>query len=664
MGTIAKGEITLSPVNDAYTVSVAPASFIVKADFDGSNLDLDSAKGIITVKRGAKPVLFHVNTPHISTGGALGYTRGAGTSIPFWIEALPKGVESGIVDLDIETDDGFGYMATVSIAYTVVRESTMLDWIRDWDGTKTKIGDTYLMTPKLFVGNKEDVVDESVTPPQWREGALTGVYIGPDSPISQGFGAGIYGYLGGKEIFHINAQGGFIGGWEFNSAALQSSNGVVNILSEGSIYAQNPNSTTPYWGIYSAGHATFANGNVQFMADGSATFNGFITSSRGSVGGWRLSDSQLQSGHILIDSKEGYIGINSADFTDCNHITGDYYFPVCPDGGVKMWYGTANDFGLIGWCNKEAVFQIGSTNMIASWSFDNTALYLGIKQNTAHQYTAESGHITIGTSGLRGRNWYIDSNGDISFVNDLLQFNSTGGTICGWNMSASGISTADDRLRIMATGEISVSDGDTVIWKVDQSGQAVFSMGFVQFSANGSGWIANKNITWDTDGNLTIEGVLKQRFKTMNRTVNGNEILDLGVYRNFAIYQTDSCSIKLLRIPCDISYNGATIKLFASADETVLEDTTLLVVMDREEGRWLYPKGSEKAAYFSDEDWGNMDVNDQTSDGHNVDKNYLIVECKCMAMLTAIPDISGQHVNWFIENLGDSNGVLLDFTVH
>ena len=60
MGTIAKGEITLVSVNDAYTVSLTPSSCVIKADFDGSNPQLDNAKSSITVKRGTKEIPFKI----------------------------------------------------------------------------------------------------------------------------------------------------------------------------------------------------------------------------------------------------------------------------------------------------------------------------------------------------------------------------------------------------------------------------------------------------------------------------------------------------------------------------------------------------------------------------------------------------------------------------
>lgn len=154
MGTIAKGEITLSPVNDAYTVLITPASCTIKADFDGSNPQLDNAKGTITIKRGTRDVPFHVVAPHISTGGSVAFANQTSSIVAFEVTSLPNNVLNGTVGFDIKTDDGFDYQTTVQFAFTIVRESTMLDWIKDWEGSKTKVGGTYIMTPKMFVGKK------------------------------------------------------------------------------------------------------------------------------------------------------------------------------------------------------------------------------------------------------------------------------------------------------------------------------------------------------------------------------------------------------------------------------------------------------------------------------------------------------------------------------
>lgn len=444
MGTIAKGEITLSPVNDAYTVLITPASCTIKADFDGSNPQLDNAKGTITIKRGTRDVPFHVVAPHISTGGSVAFANQTSSIVAFEVTSLPNNVLNGTVGFDIKTDDGFDYQTTVQFAFTIVRESTMLDWIKDWEGSKTKVGGTYIMTPKMFVGKKEDIVDSSVTPPIWKEGALTGIYIGPDILSSQETSAGIYGYLKDNEIFHINADGGFIGGWTFNEAGLQSSNGVVNILAEGSIFAKNPNSTTEYWGIYADGHATFANGNVKFMANGSAEYAGKITSTSGKIGGWSLSKNQLHGGRIILDSANGYIGVYDSDFVLQDLATGDWGFPTNPIGGVKLWYSSASDFGFAAWAAGQKVFQLGSSNMIAGWNFNHQAIWTGSESPYLAQgsFATNSGELTLAPNGLRSTKWYMDADGTAQFVGGKVQFNENDAEMFGWKMRAGRFSAA------------------------------------------------------------------------------------------------------------------------------------------------------------------------------------------------------------------------------
>lgn len=437
MSTIAKGEITLSPVNDAYTVSLTPATCTIRADFDGSHPTLDNANTTIVVKRGAKAVDFKVEVPHVSISGIeFDYAKQPDKSIKVVITKIPSTILNGWVSFDIATEDGMNYRTNVQFNFSIARESTMLDWIQDWEGSKTKVGGTYIMTPKLFVGKKEEIITIVDGSPIWMPGALTGVYIGPDILKSGENSAGIYGYLKDKEIFHINADGGFIGGWTFNQAGLQSGNGVVNILAEGTIFAQNPKSTTPYWGIYADGHAIFANGNVKFQADGSAEFAGKITSASGTIGGWTITQHQLYSDRIILDSSKGLIGINASKLQIIDAATGDLEFPDVPDGGVKLWYNSSTDFGLAGWATGEKVFQLGSYNMIAGWRFNHQAIWIGgtTPSLTQGSYTAENNAITIAPNGIRSSKWYVDANGTASFVGGLVKFNTDNAKMFGWLM--------------------------------------------------------------------------------------------------------------------------------------------------------------------------------------------------------------------------------------
>lgn len=510
MGTIAKGEITLSPVNDAYTVSITPASCTIAADFDGSNPKLDNAKGVITVKRGTKSVPFHVTTPHISTGGSVKYLIGSNVTVPFYIESIPANVLEGTVSFDIATDDGFDYKTTVSFAFTIVRETTMLDWIQDWEGGKTKIGDSYIMTPKIFIGKKEDVcrVVEQETPDsyeevtEWIYETLTGVYIGPDLLNSQKNGVGIYGYLQGEEIFHLNADGGLIGGWTFNEAGLQSSNGIVNILSEGSIFAQNPDATTEYWGIYADGHATFAKGNVKFMADGSAEYAGKITSKSGQIGGWSISADQLYNTRIILDTKEGYIGINASKLQALEYVTGNLIFPDVPEGGVKMWYNAANDFGFAGWSNSKRVFSLGSVNMIAGWNFNHQALWTGSSAPYLSQgsFATNSDELTIAPNGIRSQKWYVDANGTAQFVGGSVKFNTENAEMFGWKMRTGRFSAAHAALTSSSYWSgLFVSPADLTEVNVNSLTNIISNSGGIYMYSDGANSILR---AYDTKGKL------------------------------------------------------------------------------------------------------------------------------------------------------------------
>lgn len=439
MATIAKGMITLVNVNDAYSVSATPNVCAIKADFDGTNPVLDEAYSDITVVRGDVKVPFTINSVTPSNDKIEYEMAGTDATKRLIIKSIPTDALSGTLTLEVATEDEF--VATVIFQYSVMRESTMLDWIKDWENNKTTIGSTYLITPKLFVGKKiTNEADMSI---------LTGVYIGPDSDN----GAGIYGYKQGEDIFHINEHGGLIGGWEIAKGGIQTSDGTLKILSEGSIISSDADGNV-IWGLYKSGQATFAKGNVKFHADGSAEFAGTIKASDGVIGGWYIGEGVLRSNMMCLDANNNYIGVAAQgapkeDGWDSNFHKGW----VAMYGGVAMYYDNASSYGLIGYLpqtgidgaevQQHNVFSLGSKNLIAGWNFDDTAIWTGNKMNTAQQYTSESGSITLGTNGLRGYKWFIDSNGDVSFMGGKIKFTASndGGEIVGWKLNPNRLST-------------------------------------------------------------------------------------------------------------------------------------------------------------------------------------------------------------------------------
>lgn len=434
MATIAKGSITLVNVNDAYSVLFTPDSCAIKADFDGTNPDLTNAYTDITVVRGEEKHTFKLTLASFSNT-AITYQQ---TAIDAYtkrirLTSIPSDVLSGALTFTITTDDEF--VADVTFTYSVIRETSMLDWILDWENNKTVIGDSYLISPKIFVGKKVENAEGLKT--------LTGVYIGPDDANT----AGIYGYKEGKDVFHINAKGAMLGGWNVLSDCITTSNenGTISLGADGNLFYRT-NKNELVWSLFQDGSATFAKGNVILNSDGSAVFTGSIKASSGNVGGWTIDENVLYNTNIALNSAKHIIGVGGSNTFNVNNIKGS----VQQNGGVYMFYDNANSYGLQGYLPRKSVgdnlymiqnsFSLGSMNRIASWDFDADSLYMGAKVNMQKKYTASSGDITIGSQGMRGNSWYIDTDGSVSFLKGEVQFAESSGSMVGWNLNAKRLS--------------------------------------------------------------------------------------------------------------------------------------------------------------------------------------------------------------------------------
>jgi hypothetical protein len=502
MGYIAKGSITLDTVNDAYTVAMTVPSCMIHADFDGSNPQLDNACTYITVLRGDKIMPFNC-TSLLSGNEQIGIslTNTNRTTYLLKITSIPNNTLQGSVPLSITTDDG--YITQVSFSYTVVRESTMLDWIQDWEGGKTKIGSTYIMTPKLFIGKKDQFAQYGPTGSNPKNDimsvpGLTGVYIGPDQSST-----GIYGYKNSVEIFHLNSQGGMIGGWDINNGGIQSKDGFLRILSDGHITATNSSGAT-IWELDSSGNAKFANGNITFNSDGSAKYKGRIESSEGKIGGWEINNLALYSTQVGVNSVNKYLAIANIQSIPTNNGTwdGNHLSWVRAYGGVAMYYTSNSDFGFIAYKGTSKTFSAGASNYIAGWNFDGDAMWLGTKNNALGVFTASSGSITFGTNGIRGYKWRIDGNGKAAFSGGEVIFNENDGSIFGWLLSSYRISTAHAALVSHS------SYGGLFLSAQDISGVSVTSLASTIQNSGGIFMYANSSkstlVSYNSDGTSTF----------------------------------------------------------------------------------------------------------------------------------------------------------------
>ena len=447
MGTVAKSSITLVSISDAYSLSLTPNSCVIKADFDGSNPKLEHAYTIISAYCGDEKTPIEIDSSTIvKSNDNIEYQLIKVDSYRYRLSiiSLPIDILQGYIEIPVLSGVSAGL--TGRFTFSIVRESTMLDWIQDWESNKTTIGSSYVITPKIFVGKKIIGSHNSLEDVP----GLTGVYIGP----SENNGAGIYGYKDNKEIFHIDQTGGKIGGWDITSGGIQCEDGTLSIKSEGTIFAQSEGII--HWSLNKDGSASFANGNVTMDVDGNASFTGTIKTSGGSIAGWTIGVDSIYNGTIGINSLKKFIAI--ANVTSVQD-TGNQLDWVKEYGGVAMYYISNADYGLIGYKNNEKVFSAGADNFIAGWHFDENAIWLGTKNNNINQHTSTAGGITIGTNGLRGFKWRLEGDGSGALAGGNITWDTQGNTsitgkITATSGSIGGFEIGDGRIGVTEATEM------------------------------------------------------------------------------------------------------------------------------------------------------------------------------------------------------------------
>ena len=106
MGVITKSEITLTNVNDAYSVSLTNPSCVINADYDGSNPKLDNAFTDISINMGSTPVNF--TCEEISAEGFESeITKLSNSLVRVRIKSISATSLGGYNEYKLETADGY-----------------------------------------------------------------------------------------------------------------------------------------------------------------------------------------------------------------------------------------------------------------------------------------------------------------------------------------------------------------------------------------------------------------------------------------------------------------------------------------------------------------------------------------------------------------------------
>lgn len=362
------------PGTDGYTVSASRNSYVISTDKDGRIHTAVTTNTTISILKGSTPV-----TPTI---GALPTVAGctlskSGATVTIVFNVGTSLAENGTISIPVVAD---GKSFAVSFSYAKARagaagaDSNMLDWVKDWNNNKTQINENSVITPKIFAGTKNS------------NGTLTGVAMGKFSlSVLNSSGVvttetinGIYGFKDGYKTFYVDNTG---------DAGLGRGNQFIRY-----------NATT---------------GKIEFGSDVSLNWTQPIETINTALGGKGFPKL------TYIDGKGIYTGTLTAEQVNAVNInassikTGILSADRIAAGSIRSDKLDANSIqtNIINTAYIQGLTLNFTKGTIGGWTIDGDSIFRGTKSNTSGTYTSASGAITIGSNGIRGFKWKLDSSG-------------------------------------------------------------------------------------------------------------------------------------------------------------------------------------------------------------------------------------------------------------
>lgn len=362
------------PGTDGYTVSASRNSYIVSTDKDGRIHTAVTTNTTISILKGSTPV-----TPTI---GALPTVAGctlskSGATVTIVFNVGTSLAENGTISIPVVAD---GKSFAVSFSYAKARagaagvDSNMLDWVKDWNNNKTQINENSVITPKIFAGTKNS------------NGTLTGVAMGKFSlSVLNSSGVvttetinGIYGFKDGYKTFYVDNTGDAGLGRGNQFIRYNATTGKIEFGSGVSL-----NWTQPIETINTAlGGKDFP--KLTYI-DGKGIYTGTLTAEQ--VNAVNINASSIKTGILSADRIAA--GSIRSDKLDANSI----------------------QTNIINTAYIQGLTLNFTKGTIGGWTIDGDSIFRGTKSNTSGTYTSASGAITIGSNGIRGFKWKLDSSG-------------------------------------------------------------------------------------------------------------------------------------------------------------------------------------------------------------------------------------------------------------
>lgn len=368
---IARGQATINIQKDGYTITQSLGEYIFPADQNGKILSAVSVTSTITVTQNDSNFTnFTIGSITKPTGFSSITVNNTNKTVTFAVSANTTTLaDHGKIDIPITIS---GAIYKLSFVWSKAKkgdtgaagvDANLLDWVNEWNNGKNLINSNTVITPKLFAGTKNS------------DGTISGVAIGSFSlstktasgTITTETVNGIYGFKDGYKTFYVD-------------------NGGNAQLGYGNEYIK-----------YNA-----SSGKIEF---GSAV-------------------SMQWVGATYIDKDGIFTGTLSADTVKAINIAASQI----TSGKISATYINTDELKstLITASNINALTLTTTKGSIGGWSIDSDSIYRGTKKNTSITYTAASGSMTIGSTGIRGYKWRLESTGAGAVAGGNISWDASG----------------------------------------------------------------------------------------------------------------------------------------------------------------------------------------------------------------------------------------------
>lgn len=368
---VARGQATIHIQKDGYTISQSLGEYVFPADADGKIPSAISVTSTIQVTLGDSDFYGFSIGPVVKPAGFSSISvNNSNKTITYSIAAGTATLaDHGTVSIPVIIS---GATYTLSFVWSKAKSGTpgkdgadaaMLDWVKEWNTGKTLINGNTVITPKLFAGTKNS------------DGTVSGIAIG-SFPLSVKTASGtvtvetvngIYGFKDGYKTFYVD-----------NGGNVQLGNGCQSIK-------------------YNA-----STGKIEFGADVSLNWAGAAYIDKDGIFTGKLSADTVKALHL--DASQITSGTISASRIDVVSLK----------------------TSLITAGNINALTLTTTKGTIGGWSIDSDSIYRGTKKNVANAYTAASGSMTVGSTGIRGYKWRLESTGAGAVAGGNIAWDASG----------------------------------------------------------------------------------------------------------------------------------------------------------------------------------------------------------------------------------------------